>query len=152
MRDSAIGELVEVTQGEDLSIPGAELAEGAPEGVRRFGLLERVGGRRTVGTVTFRNPAVYDSLTSAQVDIFRSRTDFLTYLSKRAGANLTAGRGFSELVSRDGWGCGDGFLSAAGADIEPGSANGVDVGRLGVGKARKNILSLEVRSLRGHCL
>ena len=59
----------------------------------------QLGGRRTVGTVTFRNPAVYDSLTSGQVDIFRSRTNFLTYLSKRAGANLTAGRGFSEFLT-----------------------------------------------------
>jgi outer membrane protein insertion porin family len=59
----------------------------------------QLGGRRTIGTITFRNPAVYDSLTSGQVDIFRSRTDFLTYLEKRVGANLTAGRGFSEFVT-----------------------------------------------------
>jgi len=59
----------------------------------------QLGGRRTVGTVTFRNPAIFDTLTSAQVDIFRSRTNFLTYLETRAGANLTIGRGISEFLT-----------------------------------------------------
>ena len=59
----------------------------------------QVGGRRTLGTITFRNPRIFDSLTSAQVDIFRSDTDFLTYRQKRMGTNLTFGQGFSEYLS-----------------------------------------------------
>jgi outer membrane protein insertion porin family len=59
----------------------------------------QLGGRRTIGTITFRNPAIFDTLTSFQTDVFSSRTDFLTYLEKKKGANLTLGRGFSEFIS-----------------------------------------------------
>ena len=59
----------------------------------------QVGGRRTLGTITFRNPAIFDTLTSAQADVFSSRTNFLTYFEKKAGANLTFGRGFSEFLT-----------------------------------------------------
>jgi outer membrane protein insertion porin family len=59
----------------------------------------QVGGRRTLGTITFRNPAIFDTLTSAQVDIFRSDTNFLTYREKKVGANLTFGQGFSEFLT-----------------------------------------------------
>jgi outer membrane protein insertion porin family len=59
----------------------------------------QVGGRRTLGTITFRNPAIFDTLISVQTDLFSSRTNFLTYLEKKAGANLTFGRGFSEFLT-----------------------------------------------------
>lgn len=59
----------------------------------------QVGGRRTLGTITFRNPAIFDTLTSFQTDLFSSRTNFLTYLEKKQGANLTFGRGFSEFLT-----------------------------------------------------
>ncbi|KPK18096.1 MAG: outer membrane assembly protein, partial [Nitrospira bacterium SG8_3] len=59
----------------------------------------QVGGRRTLGTITFRNPAIFDTLTSAQADLFSSRTNYLTYLEKKQGANLTFGRGFSEYLT-----------------------------------------------------
>ena len=59
----------------------------------------QVGGRRTLGTITFRNPAIFDTLTSAQTDAFSSRTNFLTYLEKKQGVNLTFGRGFSEFLT-----------------------------------------------------
>ena len=59
----------------------------------------QVGGRRTIGTITFRNPAIFDTLTSVQADLFSSRTDFLTYLEKKTGGNLTFGRGFSEFLT-----------------------------------------------------
>ncbi|UCH92072.1 MAG: outer membrane protein assembly factor BamA [Nitrospirota bacterium] len=59
----------------------------------------QLGGRRTIGTITFRNPAIFDTLTSFQTDVFSSRTDFLTYLEKKKGANLTFGRGFSEFLT-----------------------------------------------------
>ena len=59
----------------------------------------QVGGRRTLGTITFRNPAIFDTLTSAQADLFSSRTNYLTYFEKKQGANLTFGRGFSEFIT-----------------------------------------------------
>ncbi len=59
----------------------------------------QVGGRRTIGTITFRNPAIFDTLTSVQTDLFSSRTNFLTYLEKKKGGNLTFGRGFSEFLT-----------------------------------------------------
>ena len=67
------------------------------------GYLARVrgqlGGRRTVGTITFRNPAIFDTLTSFQTDVFSQRTNFLTFFEKKLGANLTFGRSFSEYIS-----------------------------------------------------
>jgi outer membrane protein insertion porin family len=59
----------------------------------------QLGGRRSIGILTFRNPALYDTLTSIQVDGFRTRTNFLTFTETRTGANLTFGRNFSEFVS-----------------------------------------------------
>ena len=59
----------------------------------------QLGGRRTLGIVTFRNPAIFDTLTSVQIDGFRTRTNFLTYDETRAGANLTFGRAFSEFIT-----------------------------------------------------
>ena len=59
----------------------------------------QVGQRRIIGTVTFRNPAIFDTLTSFQTDVFSSFTNFLTYREKKQGANLTFGRGFSEFLT-----------------------------------------------------
>jgi len=59
----------------------------------------QVGGRRTIGTITFRNPAIFDTLVSAQADLFSSYTNFLTYVEKKQGANLTLGQGFSEFLT-----------------------------------------------------
>lgn len=59
----------------------------------------QVGVRRTLGVATFRNPAIFDSLTSFQVDAFSTRTNFRTFFEDRAGGNLTLGRSFSEFIS-----------------------------------------------------
>jgi outer membrane protein insertion porin family len=59
----------------------------------------QLGGRRTLGLITFRNPAIFDTLTSFQVDVFRVETNFLTYEEKKVGTNLTFGRAFSEYLS-----------------------------------------------------
>ncbi len=59
----------------------------------------QLGGRRSLGIITFRNPAIFDTLTSVQVDGFRTRTNFLTYDETKTGANLTFGRGFSEFLT-----------------------------------------------------
>ena len=59
----------------------------------------QVGGRRTLGVLTFRNPALNDGLTSMQIDGFQTNTDFLTYEEKKTGGNVTFGRSFSEFIS-----------------------------------------------------
>ena len=59
----------------------------------------QLGGRRTLGIITFRNPAIFDTLTSVQLDGFRTRTNFLTYDETKVGSNLTFGRAFSEFIS-----------------------------------------------------
>jgi outer membrane protein insertion porin family len=59
----------------------------------------QLGGRRTLGLITFRNPAIFDTLTSFQVDVFRVETNFQTYEEKKVGTNLTFGRAFSEYLS-----------------------------------------------------
>lgn len=67
------------------------------------GYLLRVRGQlgqlRTIGLVTFRNPYLYDSLTSLQVDAFRTQTFFFTFFETKTGANVSFGRWFSEYVS-----------------------------------------------------
>jgi outer membrane protein insertion porin family len=59
----------------------------------------QLGGRRSLGILTFRNPAIFDSLTSLQADGFRTMTNFLTFFETKTGANLTFGRWFSEYIS-----------------------------------------------------
>ena len=59
----------------------------------------QLGGRRTLGILTFRNPAIFDTLTSVQIDGFRTRTNFLTYDETKTGGNLTFGRAFSEFIT-----------------------------------------------------
>lgn len=62
-------------------------------------LRGQLGQRRSLGSLTFRNPYLYDSLTSLQVDGYRSMTNYLSYFEERTGANLTLGRWFSEYVT-----------------------------------------------------
>ncbi|MEC4673167.1 MAG: outer membrane protein assembly factor BamA, partial [Nitrospirota bacterium] len=59
----------------------------------------QIGGRRTLGVLTFRNPALFDGLTSFQIDGFSTATNFLTYEEERAGATFQFGRSFSEYIA-----------------------------------------------------
>lgn len=78
----------------------ADISEGNFLGLGYLAKIRgQLGGRRTLGILTFRNPAIFDTLTSAQVDGFRTRTNFLTYDETKIGANLTFGRGFSEYIN-----------------------------------------------------
>jgi len=67
------------------------------------GYLARVRGqlgiRRTLGVLTFRNPALYDGPTSFQVDGFSTVTDFLTYEEERIGGTMQFGQAFSEFIA-----------------------------------------------------
>ena len=84
----------------DLFTAIADITEGNLFGM---GYLVRVrgqlGGRRTVGNITFRNPAIYDTPTSMQIDAFSTRTNFLTFVEDRVGGNAVFGRSFSEFLS-----------------------------------------------------
>lgn len=78
----------------------ADITEGNVAGT---GNLVRVRGqlgqRRSLGLISFRNPYLNDSLTSVQLDVYRSLTNYLTYTEDKAGASVTFGRWFSEYVS-----------------------------------------------------
>ncbi len=78
----------------------ADITEGNLFGRGYLGRIRgQVGGRRTLGIITFRNPAIFDTLTSIQADVFRTRTNFLTYFETKGGGSITAGRSFSEYIS-----------------------------------------------------
>jgi outer membrane protein insertion porin family len=68
-----------------------------------YGIMGRVSGqigqRRSLGSITLRNPYVNDSLTSLQLDIYRSMTNYLSFFESRTGGSLTVGRWLSEYNS-----------------------------------------------------
>lgn len=59
----------------------------------------QVGVRRTIGVLTFRNPALFDGPTSFQADGFSTQTNFLTYWEERKGGTVQWGRAFSEYIT-----------------------------------------------------
>jgi outer membrane protein insertion porin family len=59
----------------------------------------QLGQRRTLGLITFRDPYLRDSLTSGQLDIYSSLTNYVTYSEDKSGVSLTFGRWFSEYTS-----------------------------------------------------
>ena len=59
----------------------------------------QLGQRRSLGSITFRNPYLNDSLTSLQIDGYRSITNYLSYFEERTGGNVTLGRWLSEYVT-----------------------------------------------------
>jgi len=78
----------------------ADITEGNLGGNGWMGRIRgQLGQQRTLGLITFRNPYLNDSLTSLQLDIFRSATNYVTYYEKKSGASVTFGRWFSEYVS-----------------------------------------------------
>lgn len=68
-----------------------------------YGYMARIRGqlgqRRSLGSITFRNPYLNDSLTSLQIDGYRSMTNYLSYFEERTGGNVTFGRWLSEYVT-----------------------------------------------------
>lgn len=59
----------------------------------------QLGQRRNLGLITFREPYFQDSLTSVQLDVFNTRTNFQTYLEDKAGVTVSLGRWLSEYTS-----------------------------------------------------
>jgi outer membrane protein insertion porin family len=78
----------------------ADITEGNLFGNGWMGRIRgQLGQLRTVGLITFRNPYLNDSLTSMQLDIFSTLTNYLSYFEKKAGVNVTFGRWLSEYVT-----------------------------------------------------
>jgi len=59
----------------------------------------QLGQRRSLGLISFRNPYLNDSLTSMQIDVFRTLTNYITYFEDKSGASLSFGRWFSEYIA-----------------------------------------------------
>ena len=75
----------------------ADITEGNLGGNGWMGRVRgQLGQQRTIGTITFRNPYVNDSLTSMQLDIYRTATNYITYFETKTGASVTLGRYLSE--------------------------------------------------------
>ena len=78
----------------------ANITEGNIGGYGYMGRVTgQLGQRRSLGSITLRNPYVNDSLTSLQLDIYRSMTNYLTFFESRTGASVTVGRWLSEYNS-----------------------------------------------------
>ncbi len=78
----------------------ADITEGNIGGNGWMGRVRgQLGQNRTLGLITFRNPYLNDSLTSMQLDIYRSMTNYLSYFEKRTGATVGFGRWLSEYVN-----------------------------------------------------
>lgn len=78
----------------------ADITEGNLGGNGWMGRIRgQLGQQRTLGLITFRNPYLNDSLTSLQLDIYRSMTNYITYFEKKSGASITFGRWLSEYVT-----------------------------------------------------
>ena len=78
----------------------ADITEGNLGGNGWMGRIRgQLGQERQLGLITFRNPYLNDSLTSLQLDVFRSATNYVTYFEKKTGGSVTFGRWFSEYVS-----------------------------------------------------
>ena len=78
----------------------ADITEGNLGGNGWMGRVRgQLGARRQIGLITFRNPYVNDSLTSMQLDVYATATNYITYFEKKTGASVTLGRYLSEYTS-----------------------------------------------------
>lgn len=78
----------------------ADITEGNLGGNGYLGRIRgQLGQQRSLGLITFRNPYLNDSLTSLQLDIYRTITNFISYFEEKSGASVTFGRWLSEYVT-----------------------------------------------------
>ncbi len=78
----------------------ADITEGNLGGNGYMGRIRgQLGQQRSLGLITFRNPYLNDSLTSVQLDIYRSMTNYISYFEEKSGASVTFGRWLSEYVT-----------------------------------------------------
>jgi outer membrane protein insertion porin family len=75
----------------------ANITEGNIGGYGYMGRITgQLGQRRSLGIVTFRNPYLNDSLTSLQIDGYRTMTNFSSFFETRTGGAITLGRWLAE--------------------------------------------------------
>jgi outer membrane protein insertion porin family len=78
----------------------ADITEGNLGGNGWMGRIRgQLGQQRTIGLITFRNPYLNDSLTSMQLDVYRTATNYITYFETKSGGSVTLGRYLSEYTS-----------------------------------------------------
>ncbi|ULA64958.1 MAG: Putative Outer membrane protein assembly factor YaeT [Nitrospira sp.] len=78
----------------------ADITEGNLGGKGYMGRIRgQLGQQRSLGLITFRNPYLNDSLTSLQLDIYRSMTNYISYFEEKSGGSVTFGRWLSEYVT-----------------------------------------------------
>lgn len=78
----------------------ADITEGNLGGNGYMGRIRgQLGQQRSLGLITLRNPYLNDSLTSAQLDIYRSMTNYISYFEEKTGGSVTFGRWLSEYVT-----------------------------------------------------
>jgi outer membrane protein insertion porin family len=78
----------------------ADITEGNLGGNGYMGRIRgQLGQQRSLGLITFRNPYLNDGLTSVQLDIYRSMTNYISYFEEKSGASVTFGRWLSEYVT-----------------------------------------------------
>jgi len=78
----------------------ADITEGNLGGNGWMGRIRgQLGQQRTLGLITFRNPYLNDSLTSMQLDLYSSQTNYITYFEKKKGTSITFGRWLSEYAT-----------------------------------------------------
>ncbi|MCS6293063.1 MAG: outer membrane protein assembly factor BamA [Nitrospira sp.] len=78
----------------------ADITEGNLGGNGYMGRIRgQLGQQRSLGLLTLRNPYLNDSLTSVQLDMYRSMTNYFSYFETKTGGSVTFGRWLSEYVS-----------------------------------------------------
>ncbi len=84
----------------DKLVAVADITEGNLGGNGWMGRIRgQLGQQRSLGLITFRNPYLEDSLTSFQIDVFKTITNYITYFEDKGGISFTFGRWLSEYVT-----------------------------------------------------
>lgn len=84
----------------DKLVAVADITEGNLGGNGWMGRIRgQLGQNRTLGMMTFRNPYLEDSLTSFQVDVYKTITNYITYFEDKGGISVALGRWLSEYVT-----------------------------------------------------
>ncbi|TKS59674.1 MAG: outer membrane protein assembly factor BamA [Nitrospira sp.] len=78
----------------------ANITEGNIGGYGYMGRISgQLGQQRSLGAISFRNPYLNDSLTSMQLDGYRSITNYLSFFETRTGGSVAFGRWLSEYYT-----------------------------------------------------
>ena len=78
----------------------ADITEGNLGGNGWMGRIRgQLGQQRQLGLITFRNPYLNDSLTSMQLDLYLTATNYITYFEEKLGASVMFGRYLSEYAT-----------------------------------------------------